>query len=103
MSRDESEISSIKKFDDSQSAITNRSWLIEKPKQKVSTYSKTCAEQWIGIGPPVKLDTVSVKKKPKPKARPAEAVSQVGTSLTMTFIHPTLLFFGAQKLPGNGL
>ena len=50
--------------DDAQSTISNRSWLIEKPKQKVSTYSKMRAQQWIGVGPPVNLDTVSAKKKP---------------------------------------
>ncbi|XP_072026876.1 uncharacterized protein [Amphiura filiformis] len=64
------------KLDDTQSVISNRSWLIEKTKQKVSTYSKNRAQQWIGVGPLVNLDTVSAKKKPKPKARPTKAVSQ---------------------------
>lgn len=69
-------ISSSHQCDEAQSTISNRSWLIEKPKQKVSTYSKTRAQQWIGVGPPMNLDTVSAKKKPA-KARTGGVNKQV--------------------------
>ena len=64
------------KFDDNQSVSSNRSWLVEKPKQKVTTYSKTRAQQWIGMGPSVNLDTLSAKKHAA-KSRAVVAPKQV--------------------------
>ncbi|XP_071807288.1 LOW QUALITY PROTEIN: uncharacterized protein [Asterias amurensis] len=43
-------------------AVSERSWLTEKPKQKVSTYSKNPNQQWVTSTSMLQLDTV---KKPK--------------------------------------
>ncbi|XP_033644872.1 serine/arginine repetitive matrix protein 2-like isoform X2 [Asterias rubens] len=46
-------------------AVSERSWLTEKPKQKVSTYSKNPNQQWVTSTSMLQLDTV---KKPKRQA-----------------------------------